>query len=99
MWEFLKSNARKERERIEAESIKQEAIDKELEEDRLQVVFGSENKRLNTKLDKERKKENKRVKDSNEICPKCKSTKVVDKISQLKGELNGSSSSSSSFGM
>src|ERR1035437_6676954 len=103
MWEFLKSNARKERERIEAESIKQEAIDKELEEDRLQVVFESENKRLNTKLEeeigKERKKENKRVKDSNEICPKCKSAKVVDKISQLKGEINGSSYGSSSFGM
>lgn len=103
MWEFLKSKARKERELIESEKIKQEEIDKKIEEDRIEALYLIENKRLNDKLaseiEKYDKKEKKRIKKANEICPKCKSTKVVDKISQLKGEINGSSYNSSSFGL
>lgn len=103
MWEFLKSKARKERELIESEKIKQEEIDKKIEEDRIEALYLIEYKRLNDKLasqiEKYDKKEKKRIKNANEICPKCKSTKVVDKISQLKGEINGSSYNSSSFGL
>ena len=93
MWEILKSNARKKR---EAEIVRQEDISKNIEAQRLNSVYLTESKRLNDKLNSEStkyiKKDNKRIKDANEICPKCSSKKVVDKISQLKGEINGSSS-------
>jgi len=103
MWEFLKSNARKERERIEEDVKAGIELEKKLEEDRVEALYLIESKRLNDKLDSEIdkyiKKETKRVKNENEICPKCKSRKVVDKISQLKGEINGSSSNNSSYGL
>ena len=88
MWEFLKSNARKERERLEEEQ-------KQLEIEQFETVYDETIKTLNDKILIENTKydeaETQRIKDENSICPKCKSTKVVDKISQLKGEINGSS--------
>ena len=102
MWEIFKSNARKERDIIESERVKQEGIDKTLEEERVYSIYELESKRLNDKLDEERSKYNEKEKinfeKSNGTCPKCSSTKVVDKISQLKGEINGSSSISGSLG-
>lgn len=91
MWEFLKSNARKERERLEEEQ-------KQLEIEQFETVYNETIKTLNEKIriknEKYYETETKRIIDENSICPKCKSTKVVDKISQLKGEINGSSSGS-----
>lgn len=95
MWEFLKSKERKERERVESLNIK-------IEEDRLNSICDIESKRLNDKLEEEvveyNKNETIRVKDENGTCPKCQSKSVVDKISRLKGEINGQSFGSMTFG-
>jgi len=97
MWNFLKSSARKERDRIKSDIVKQEEISKKLEDDRLHALYLIESERLNDKIFEEKTnyeiQENKRVKHENETCPKCKSNKVVDKICQLKGNIEASSSS------
>jgi len=99
MWNILKSNARK---KLDAEKIKFESEKIKLEAERLDALYNIESKRLNDKISnaciKFRKKEKDRIKKLNEICPKCSSNKVVDKISQLKGEINGTSFGSMSFG-
>ena len=95
MWNFLKSDARKERERLEEDK-------KNIEKERLNALYLIESVRLNDKLDQEINifsiTEKKKVKDENDICPKCGSNNVVDKISQLKGEINGTSFGTMSFG-
>ena len=95
MWEFLKSKARKEREILEKQLAEELELKEKLENEKIEALYLIESKRLNDKLTLEQeryyKKEKKRVKNANEVCPKCKSTNIVDKISQLKGEVNGSS--------
>lgn len=95
MWEFLKTKARKEIDRVGIEQAKKNAELEYLESLRLYSVYELESKRLHKKMEVGNKKhiESDKVKVDklNNVCPKCGSTKVVDKISQLKGEINGSS--------
>lgn len=94
MWEFLKSKKQKRQELIEKEF--QIAYFIQLKKDYTETID-----RLNNilVLDAEKfSKENKeRVDKANSICPKCGNNKIIDKISQIKGNLSGSSHSSGSL--
>lgn len=94
MWEFLKSKNRKERELLEKERKQAEFI-------QLKKEYSETVARLNKKLSdasyKSAEAGRERVKLANSICPKCGSKKIIDKISQIKGDLNGSSYGSGSL--
>ncbi len=66
-------------------------------------IIKSEIKHVEDKLNKEytitSEQHRKEVNDANSICPKCKSTKVNDRIKRIQGEINGLSSGSFSGGL
>lgn len=93
MWEFLKSKSRKERERIKLQLAAELELQNKLEKEIIESFYLIESKRLNDKLQAEieecYKSEKERFKKADEICPKCKSTNVVNIIIPSKGEING----------
>lgn len=88
MWEIFKSKIRKEREAKEEIERIEAAV-------KLNQEYRDTIKRLNTKIDNENEKrsikEKERVIKTNTECPRCHSHNIVDRISRIKGEMNGSS--------
>jgi hypothetical protein len=94
MWEIFKSKKRKEREAAEKEIELANLL-------RLKQDYNDTLSLLNKKIDMESVENSKRAKKSADItngtCSKCKSKIFVDKISKLKGQVNGSMYGSSSI--
>lgn len=86
MWEIFKSKKRKELELIELEKEKEISFNEKQE-------CIADIKRLNEKIKimnaNAYENEKKRVYEINNHCPKCNSFNVIDKISQIKGEIKG----------
>ena len=94
MWEFLKSKKYKQQELIEKECKKAEFV--QLKKDYTETIDRL-NKILVLDAEKSSKANRERVDKANSICPKCGNKNIIDKISQIKGDLSGSSYSSGSL--